>query len=107
MEVIETDLEYDEFIEENPKFTGCVIDVRGNKYWFLNGLMHREDGPAIEYINGNKAWHLNGKRHRTEGPALEWANGSKFWYLNGDNLTEEDWTYIVRLNKLGEFLNGS
>jgi hypothetical protein len=33
----------------------------GNKYWCLNGLCHREDGPAIEYLNGNKTWYLNGK----------------------------------------------
>jgi len=35
----------------------------GNKFWYLNGEFHREDGPAIEYANGNKYWYLNGKRH--------------------------------------------
>ena len=34
----------------------------GNKYWFLNGARHREDGPAIEYANGSKEWYKNGKR---------------------------------------------
>ena len=33
----------------------------GSKYWRLNGLYHREDGPAIEYPNGSKYWCLNGK----------------------------------------------
>ena len=29
----------------------------GTKEWYLNGLCHREDGPAIEYANGDKAWY--------------------------------------------------
>jgi hypothetical protein len=28
-----------------------------------NGLLHREDGPAIEYLNGDKEWYLNGMEH--------------------------------------------
>ena len=38
--------------------------------WYLNGELHRTDGPAVEYANGNKYWYLNGKFHRTDGPAL-------------------------------------
>jgi len=33
----------------------------GDKYWSLNGQFHREDGPAIEYINGNKRWFYHGE----------------------------------------------
>ena len=33
----------------------------GAKQWYLNGKLHREDGPAIEYTNGTKHWYLNGK----------------------------------------------
>jgi len=35
------------------------IDEYGNKRWYLNGLLHREDGPAVEYADGNKEWWLN------------------------------------------------
>ena len=28
----------------------------GDKKWYLNGLLHREDGPAIEKANGEKSW---------------------------------------------------
>ena len=107
MKTVKTDLYYYQFIRKNPKFTGCVIDKNGSKYWLLNGKYHRTDGPAIEFAKGNKFWYLNGKKHRTDGPAVEFAGGSKLWYLNGECLTEEEWTYTVRLNKLGEFLNGS
>ncbi len=40
--------------------------------------------------NGTKYWHLNGKLHREDGPAIEWADGDKDWYLNGNHLTEEE-----------------
>ena len=45
------------YIWDKPVF----FDTRlGDKYWFLNGKRHRENGPAIEYGNGDKAWWLNG-----------------------------------------------
>jgi len=65
------------------------IYPNGNKYWFLDGDIHREDGPAIEYANGDKEWYLNGKRHREDGPAVEFANGDKEWLLNGEPVNPE------------------
>ena len=62
----------------------------GNKFWYLNGSRHREDGPAREYADGTKSWYLNGKRHREDGPAIEYASGDKEWYLNDKQLTEEE-----------------
>ena len=66
------------------------VFTNGNKYWFLNGQHHREEGPAIEWADGTKYWYLNGQRHREEGPAIEWADGDKAWYLNNESLTEEE-----------------
>ena len=62
----------------------------GSKDWFLNGKEHRTDGPAVEWSDGSKEWYLNGKEHRTDGPAVEWSDGSKEWYLNGKEYTEEE-----------------
>jgi hypothetical protein len=62
----------------------------GGKFWWLNGKLHREDGPAVEYAYDYKRWHLNGKLHREEGPAVERVDGHKFWYLNGKYMTEEE-----------------
>ena len=42
------------------------------------------------YPDGYKYWYLNGKLHREDGPAIEWANGDKSWYLNGEEVTEEE-----------------
>jgi len=60
------------------------------KRWYLDELLHREDGPAIEYTNGDKYWWLNGKLHRENGPAVEWSNGDKYWFLNGEEVTKEE-----------------
>ena len=62
----------------------------GDKEWWLNGKLHREDGPAIEDADGDKSWWLNDKRHREDGPAIEYAEGDKEWHLNGKKVTEEE-----------------
>jgi hypothetical protein len=55
----------------------------GYKAWWVNNQLHREDGPACEYADGSKYWYINGKVHRLDGPAIEYANGSKAWYIDG------------------------
>ena len=30
------------------------INKDGTKSWFLNGKLHRTDGPAVEYVEGGK-----------------------------------------------------
>jgi hypothetical protein len=78
----------------------------GSKHWYLNGKLHREDGPAIEYPKVGNLWYLNGKLHREDGPAIESYNGSKCWYLN-DKLHREDGPAIECPNGgKGWFLNG-
>jgi len=67
----------------------AVERVDGGKWWYLNGRLHREDGPAIEYSSGTKSWYLNDKRHREDGPAVVCFDGSKEWWLDGKPLTEE------------------
>ncbi len=46
--------------ENNVEYT-VIIDTDGNKYWFLDNKLHREYGPAIEFITGEKEWYLNDK----------------------------------------------
>jgi hypothetical protein len=72
----------------------------GNKVWYLNGKLHREDGPAREYASGYKSWWLNGKLHREDGPACEYADGTKFWYLNDEELTEEEFNNRTQTKEL-------
>ena len=86
--------------EDGPDIEYTVkVDDGGSKFWYLNGELHREDGPAIEWYHGFKEWWLNNKRHREDGPAVEDSDGYKFWYLNGE-LHRED-------GPAGEWSNGN
>lgn len=67
----------------NNNADGCVIDGLGVKRWFINGKLHRLDGPAVEWNNGTKLWYINGKLHRENGPAIEWHDGDKLWFVYG------------------------
>ena len=40
----------------------CITDSDGTKRWYLNGKLHRADGPAVEHPNGYKAWYINDKK---------------------------------------------
>ena len=78
------------------------IDKYGTKSYRLNGKLHREDGPSIEFKSGEKWWHKNGELHREDGPAIEEDDGTKYWYLNGkeygvnDDFTNESWTRFIK-----------
>jgi hypothetical protein len=76
----------------------AIENSDGTKRWYLNGKMHRTDGPAVEYVSGTKEWYFNDKLHRTDGPAVEYANGKKYWYLNGERYSEVEWRN--QINKL-------
>jgi len=69
---------------------GLDIDEDGTKRWYVNGLRHREDGPAVVYYDGDKEWYKDGKRHRLDGPAVVYYDGDYDgdkeceWYLGGE-----------------------
>ena len=58
--------------------------TNGWKEWSLNGKLHREDGPAVEWPDGTKSFWRHGKLHREDGPAVEYVNGDKAWYRDGE-----------------------
>ena len=86
----------------------CEIDAYGNKRWYVDGKIHREDGPAIILHTGTEIWCFDGEYHRLDGPAYIWVNSTPEWWFNGyyvddmikswaeendidlDNLTEVD-----------------
>ena len=79
---------------------GLIVDYIGNKRWFKDGLNHREDGPAIEWVDGGKSWYLNDLYHRIDGPAIEWSNGYKEWYIHGEYIpckTNEEFLRLVKM----------
>jgi hypothetical protein len=68
---------------------GLKIDSHGNKHYYCNGRLHRNNGPALEIHPYDykdlfiREWYLHGKRHRLNGPAIERSDGYKAWYQNG------------------------
>ena len=61
-----------------------TVDEYGTKWWFNeDGLLHRLDGPAVEYADVYEFWYQNGKYHRLDGPAVECGDYDKEWYQNG------------------------
>jgi hypothetical protein len=65
--------------------------IDGEKEWYTNGKLHREDGPAIIRYNGSKEWYLKGKLHREDGPAVIDSKENIRWYLEGIRLSKEKW----------------
>ena len=52
------------------KYKDGLNIIDGNKYYYKNDELHREDGPAIECTGGHKSWYIEGKLHREDGPAV-------------------------------------
>ncbi len=76
------------FIAANRKYVlnklTIVTNARDCIKYYVGGMLHREDLPAIEYANGTKKWYRWGKCHRDGGlPAIECLNGNKEWYQGG------------------------
>ena len=67
-----------------------TVGLDGSKIWFVDGKVHRIDGPAIEYLDGSKSWYVDGKLHRIDGPAIEYANGKKEWFIFGEEYEDKE-----------------
>ncbi len=68
---------------------GCII------YYNDKNQYHREDGPAIEWSNGNKWWCINGFLHRIDGPAIVDIDPyNNVYYIMGKEYSSKDWLAI-------------
>jgi len=75
------------------------IDMYGDKYWYRDGVMHRDDGPAIEFANGSKVWRVHGKLHREDGPAIIYFN-EEYWFYYGKKIDcscQKEFDRIIKL----------
>jgi hypothetical protein len=50
----------------------------GRQEWYMNGKLHKDNGPAVICANGGECWYINGKRHRINGPAIIFANDDEW-----------------------------
>ena len=103
------DVDYNKYYYKDKELTilhredGPAIEYSdGGTEWRFNGKLHREDGPAIESPDGSKSWFVHGKRHRIGGPAVEFPNGRGYWYVN-DELHREDGPAVESLLENSSF----
>ena len=102
-----------------------VTDAFGDTLYYKDSkhtILHRDNGPAVEYEDGSEAWYQNNKLHRVGGPAITldyeggnpfvtvdvtFEGGDKGWYQN-DKLHRLDGPAIERHNgKKLWYVNGN
>jgi hypothetical protein len=89
----------------------CVEYPSGDKYWYKNGKVHRDEFPAIELKNGTRKWYQYDKLHRDgDLPAVEKIDGTKIWYRYGQIHRDKDMPAIISGGveiryKFGEFIS--
>lgn len=64
-----------------------------NEEYFVDGLLHREDGPAVIINPLIKKWYKHGKKHRVDGPAYQSGSYEEWWI--DDNLHREDGPAVI------------
>jgi len=57
------------------------------KEWFVNSELHKTETSE----NGNKFWYLNDKLHREDGPAQVYTDGEERWWLNNTEYSKRGW----------------
>lgn len=80
----------------------CILKDGKGSIWYINGCMHRTDGPAVDIVTtwGDKrvGWFKDNQRHRVDGPAevVIKANGARFeMYYQHDALHRTDGPALV------------
>ena len=82
----------------NKRPNGHYVDGDGNLVHVADGQYHNEDGPAIEYEDGTADWFVNGVLHRLDGPARVWLSHgpSREWCIHGISYDFDDYVIQAR-----------
>ena len=74
---------------------GLVIDVIDQDNFMVLAKGKHWKYEIMVWYDGTKQWYLNGKLHRTDGPAVEYGNGNRAWFLNGKRLSYDQWKALT------------
>ncbi len=68
------------------------------KYEYYNNNLkeHRLGGPSIKTSHGNIWWYKKGMLHREDGAAVEYIDGGKYYHLNGNEYSETKYWSLIR-----------
>lgn len=95
-----------------------LVRVPGGFQIYKDDLFHCEDGPALEYsekISGGnetiREWWLDGMKHREDGPAFIHKKGNRFlvkeWWIHGREHTKEEFHQWLKKKALNEKLQST
>lgn len=74
---------------------GWVHTQDGRNMHYKDGLLHREDGPAVLSPNGDVFFYQNGLLHREGKPCSVLADGSRVWCLYGVPYREDGGPVVI------------
>ena len=72
-----------------------ILPVYKVEEWYVNGVFHRDHGPArVDYNKANDIirteWRRRGKLHRLDNPAIEWSNSRGIYMVDGKEFKDGD-----------------
>jgi len=63
-------------------------------------ILHNPYGPAIIGRKTYKEYYINGKLHRLDGPALIYPSGTEYYYINSVNLGDSKQEFFENIKYL-------
>ncbi len=70
---------------DGPVKAGVCIDSQNNAYFVrVDGILHKDDGPAIVWADGTFDWRQNGKPFRADGKPTTESPKYRKWYHHED-----------------------
>jgi hypothetical protein len=70
------------------KTTTTIEYDDGDTLHYVNGLLHRSNGPAVKTKDGYELWFCHGRLHRNNGPAYIGPEGMKEYWLGGEKVSK-------------------
>jgi hypothetical protein len=99
MKTITTEEFYKLSTEEQDSFTGIIYWGYGTIEYYKNGLLHREDGPAVITNKDYKEWWNEGLLHNLNGPARIYPDGREGYFIHGEPTTKEALEFLRDIMK--------
>lgn len=78
---------------ENLLPNGRIVDPQGVTRYYKDGLLHREDGPAVIGYSGIQYWLINDNLHREDGPAVMYPSDfieMDEYHINDKRISEQE-----------------
>ena len=76
------------------EFLNGHYESNESHFYFKDGLLHREDGPAYKLRDdGEEHWCIDGLYHRIDGPAITTIESGSYWYIDGKRIEPIDYQF--------------